>query len=143
MHSLSSSSNQLFQSIKVWLDKSFLQTTKGGGEILTSLENANIASIIEKLPVENSIFWTRAATTVAASISKKQNETCNEMQHDHILVKVELDKFVEFVNDFSSLTNSSCDKSNSNLINFVKNVKKNAQVTQITFLVPGFKQYFK
>ena len=72
MHSSSSSSNQLLQSVKVWLDKSFLQTTKGGGEILTSLENANIASIIEKLPVENSIFWTRAATTVTAAISKKQ-----------------------------------------------------------------------
>ena len=47
------------KNVKIWLDKCFIQTTKGSGELLTNLEKLNIDSIIEKLPVENSIFWTR------------------------------------------------------------------------------------
>ena len=143
MHSSTSSSNQLLQSVKVWLDKSFLQTTKGAGEILTCLENANVASIIEKLPVENSIFWTRSSSSSSTATKKQQqNDAQDETQHDHILVKVECDKFVEYVNEFGS-SSSSDDKANSELINYVKSIKRNAQVSQITFLVPGFKQYFK
>jgi hypothetical protein len=56
------------QSVKVWFDKNFLQT-KGAGEILTNLEKINVISIIEELPVKNSIFWTRFDN----NISKEKN----------------------------------------------------------------------
>ena len=52
------------QSVKVWLDKHFLQT-KGAGEILTNLEKLNMTAIIEDLPVTNSIFWTRSDTNIS------------------------------------------------------------------------------
>lgn len=51
------------QSVKVWLDKNFLQI-KGAGEILTNLEKLSVQSIIEVLPVSNSIFWTRSDTNI-------------------------------------------------------------------------------
>lgn len=51
------------QAVKVWIDKKFLQT-KGAGEILTNLEKLNAQSIIEDLPVSNSIFWTRSDTNI-------------------------------------------------------------------------------
>jgi hypothetical protein len=47
------------QIVKVWIDKTFLQKTKGSGEILTNLENNNITTIIDSLPINESIFWTR------------------------------------------------------------------------------------
>ena len=128
-------SNGSLSSVKVWLDKTFLQTTKGAGEILTSLENANVTSIIEKLPVENSIFWTRTNT----STTTKNDLTSSETQHDHILVKVECDTFADYVSEHCE----SSDKRTSNLMKYVNCIKKNAQVSQITFLLPGFKQYFK
>ena len=74
---------------------------------------------------------------------QQQNEQ-DETQHDHILVKVECDKFVEYVNEFGCCGNGGVnDKTMSELIKHVKSIKKNAQETQVTFLVPGFKQYFK
>ena len=119
------------QSVKVWLDKNFLQTAKGAGEILTNLEKLNITSIIEKLPVDNSILWTRYNSTV------KQDTA--EVQHDHILVKIECEQFVDYASEHLSCE----DRSNSNLIRYVNNIKTSAQISQITFLIPGFKQYFK
>ena len=29
-------------SVKIWIDKNFIQSTKGSGEVLTNLEKANI-----------------------------------------------------------------------------------------------------
>jgi hypothetical protein len=51
------------QAVKVWLDKKFLQA-KGAGEILTNLEKLNAHSIIDDLPVCDSIFWTRSDTNI-------------------------------------------------------------------------------
>jgi hypothetical protein len=155
----SSSSSSLLQLVKVWLDKSFLQTTKGAGEILTCLENANVATIIEKLPVENSIFWTRSSSSSSSKKADQNNKDIdNESQHDHILVKVDCDSFVEYVNEFCGDDEDengsgggggggggggNVMRLNSELVKYVRSVKRNAQVTQVTMLVPGFKQFFK
>lgn len=116
--------------VKVWLDKTLLQSTKGSGELLTSLEKLNVNTIIEKLPVDNSIFWTRKSSNL-------KDTSDQETQHDHILVKIDLDKFLELVTQFS-LNEPSID-----LINFISGIKKSAQVTQVSLLIPGFKAYFK
>ena len=131
MSSSSSASNSASQSVKVWLDKNFLQTAKGAGEILTHLEKANITSIIEALPVENSVLWTRCA-------SAAKNDT-TEVQHDHILVKVEWEQFVEYAGEHLQCA----DRNNSGLVKYVNSIKAKAQVGEITFLIPGFKQFFK
>lgn len=59
------------QQCKVWIDKNLIQSTKGVGELLTHLEKANTATIIEKLPVENSIFWTRCNTALSKEDKNK------------------------------------------------------------------------
>jgi len=150
---MQSSSSSLLQLVKVWLDKGFLQTTKGAGEILTCLENANVAAIIEKLPVENSIFWTRSSSLSSSKKADQNNKDADttESQHDHILVKVECDAFVDYVSEFcgddedenGSGGGGDTMRSNSELVKYVRSVKRNAQVTQVTMLVPGFKQFFK
>ena len=50
------------QQCKVWIDNNLTKSKKGIGELLTDLEKSNITTIIEKLPVENSILWTRCDT---------------------------------------------------------------------------------
>jgi hypothetical protein len=151
---MQSSSASLLQLVKVWLDKGFLQTTKGAGEILTCLENANVAAIIEKLPVENSIFWTRSSSSSKKADQNNKDVDTTESQHDHILVKVECDAFVEYVSEFcgddedeNGSGGGGCGgdtmRLNSELVKYVRSVKRNAQVTQVTMLVPGFKQFFK
>lgn len=122
-------SDKQITGVKVWLDKNFLQTTKGSGELLTNLEKLNITTIIEKLPVDNGIFWTRK--------SSNSKNALDETQHDHILVKLDLDNFIDHLHSFYSSSTSN------SLLDLVQNVKKNAQVTQVTLLVPGFKQFFK
>lgn len=59
------------QQCKVWIDKTLVQSTKGIGELITNMEKSNIATIIEKLPVENSIFWTRSDTTFSKEDKNK------------------------------------------------------------------------
>ena len=61
------------------------------------------------------------------------------MQHDHILVRLETDQFLEYVNDF---LNSESTTTNA-LVSFVQNIKDKAQVTQITLLIQNFKQFLK
>lgn len=112
--------------VKVWIDKDFLQSTKGSGELLTSLEKANVSTIIEKLPVGNSILWTRV-------------DGGEETQHNHILVKMETDVFVDHVAEF--LTAS--DKSNNSLSVFLSDVKSKSQVDSVTLLINQFKQHYK
>ncbi|CAF1021393.1 unnamed protein product, partial [Brachionus calyciflorus] len=112
--------------VKVWIDKNFLSTTKGSGELLTNLEKLNIQTIIEKLPVENGIFWTRKS-----SMSKELSN--QETQHDHLVVKIDLENLIEYLHE------DSLDK----LISFVRKCKKSAQVTQMTLIVPGFKTFQK
>lgn len=131
---------KMTQSVKVWLDLNFISTTKGAGEVLTNLENLNISPIIEKLPLANSIFWTRCNSNIDTKKDKNsshQSTSNAEVQHDHIIVKVEIDTFVEYVNDY--LLNQC---SNS-LIAFIDEIKEKAQVTQITLLIPSLKQYLK
>lgn len=112
--------------VKVWIDKDFLQSTKGSGELLTCLEKANVTTIIEKLPVSNSILWTRV-------------DAAEETQHNHILVKMETDAFVDHVAEFMNL-----EKRHSNSLTvFLAEIKKKAQVDSVTFLVNQFKQYYK
>lgn len=120
------------QAVKVWLDKNFLQA-KGAGEILTNLEKLNVHTIIEDLPVKASIFWTRSDTNIG------KDKQLNEVQHDHILVRLETDQFLEYVNDF---LNSESTTTNA-LVSFVQNIKDKAQVTQITLLIQNFKQFLK
>lgn len=119
-------SERLFCGVKVWIDKHFIQGTKGAGELLTNLEKSSIQTIIEQLPVENGIFWTRK--------SSNSKEPCHqETQHDHLIVKIDLDNFIEKVS-----SEKLCD-----LISFVKWSKQSAQVTQMTLVVPGFKSFQK
>jgi hypothetical protein len=127
------------QSVKVWLDINFISSTKGAGEVLTNLENLNINPIIEKLPVANSIFWTRCNSSID---TKKDKSNCrptsnNEVQHDHIIVKIEIEAFIEHINDYLS------NQSNNSLIAFIDEIKQKSQVTQITLLIPSLKQYLK
>jgi len=120
------------QSVKVWFDKNFFQT-KGAGEILTNLEKLNVQSIIEDLPVSNSIFWTRSDTIIS------KDKQLNEVQHDHILIKIDLDAFLLLANDF--LTNDSI--GNNQLTTFIEDIKKKAQISQVTLLINSFKQHLK
>ena len=123
------------QSAKVWFDINFIQSTKGAGEVLTHLEKSNVPTIIEKLPIENSIFWTRNSSVISSSKLDQNNET----QHDHIVVKLELDSFTKYLLEFNQVD----DKSDSSLAKLVQSIKKKAQVTQVTLLVPGLKAYLK
>ncbi len=111
------------QSVKVWLDKAFLQT-KGAGELLTSLEKANVQSIIDDLPVADSIFWTRCDTTLT------KDKQLNQVQHDHILIRLDKDAFI---NHISAHT----------LPQYLATIKHKAQVAQVTLLIHNFKQYLK
>ena len=120
------------QQCKVWIDKNLIQSTKGIGELLTNLEKANTATIIEKLPVENSIFWTRC-------YSSMNKEDKNEEQHDHILVKLDIEQLTEYLNDF----NSASDSKNNSFYHYITQIKRNAQVTHITLLVQNFKSFLK
>ena len=58
---------EMAQAVKVWLDKGFLKA-KGSGELLTNLEKNSIQVIIESLPIENSIFWTRVANSKPSKV---------------------------------------------------------------------------
>ncbi len=111
------------QSVKVWLDKSFLQT-KGGGELLTSLEKASVQTIIDNLPVADSIFWTRCDNALT------KDKQLNQVQHDHILIKLDKDAFINHV-------------SSNDLLDYLAGVKVKAQVSQVTLLIQNFKQYLK
>lgn len=110
--------------VKVWIDKNFIQETKGAGELLTNLEKCNVQTIIEKLPVENGIFWTRKSS----NLKELSHE---ETQHDHLIVKLELNNFIEKLINFSDL------------IRLVRISKNSAQVTQMSLIVPGFKSFQK
>jgi hypothetical protein len=128
------------QSVKVWLDINFISTTKGAGEVLTNLENLNISPIIEKLPLANSIFWTRCNSNIDTKKDKNNSSQLtsnNEVQHDHIIVKLESDTFIEYVNDYLS------NQSSNSLIKFIDDIKQKAQVSQITLLISSLKQYLK
>lgn len=57
------------------------------------------------------------------------------MQHDHILIRMDLDKFCAHVDDY-------CDGSSA-LFDFIGQVKARAQVTKCTLLIQGFKQLVK
>ena len=134
------------QSVKVWLDKNFIQNTKGSGEILTQLENMNTTTIIDALPVEQSIFWTRSNVTDISDKKKNAGAAAatsaavvDEVQHDHILVKLELTAFVELV--AAHLAEPS--NKHNPLRQFIARIKQRAQVTQLTLLVPDFKSYYK
>ena len=106
--------------VKIWLDKDLLQSTKGSGELLTCLEKLSVPTIIEKLPVSHSIFWTRTSP---------QNES-HETQHDHILVQLECDCFI--------------DKLNARTLNeFVLDIKQRARVNSVSLLVAHFKTFYK
>jgi hypothetical protein len=61
------------------------------------------------------------------------------VQHDHILVKLESETFIEYLTDF----NSSLSPETSNLCQYIKKIKNEAQITQITFLIPSFKSILK
>lgn len=119
-------SDKLYSGVKVWIDKNFIQNTKGAGELLTNLEKSSIQTIIEKLPVENGIFWTRKS-------SNSKDMSNQETQHNHLLVKIEINSFVEKL----SSTNFT------DLIKFVRNSKQNAQVSQMSLIVAGFKSFQK
>ena len=62
-----------------------------------------------------------------------------EVQHDHILVRLDLDVFLEYVGDFVT---SESPNSNA-LTSFVRSVKVKAQVNQVTLLVQNFKQHLR
>jgi hypothetical protein len=61
------------QNCKVWIDNSLIQSTKGIGELLTNMEKENITTIIEKLPIENSIFWTRSDKVMSKDEKNRVN----------------------------------------------------------------------
>ena len=123
------------QQCKVWIDNNLVKSTKGIGELLTHMEKENITTIIEKLPVENSIFWTRSSKVMSKD---KQNQN-DEVQHDHILVKLETEAFLDYLTDF----NSNQSPAASNLCRYIGKVKTDAKITQITFLIPNFKSVLK
>jgi hypothetical protein len=124
--------NKKISGVKVWLDKDFLQNTKGSGELLTCLEKHSVTTIIENLPVSKSIFWTRNATV---------NTHCvEEAQHDHIMVKIECEKFAEYASEYRS--SDEC-REMSNLVTFLNRIKSKANVNRITLLIQNFKQYCK
>jgi hypothetical protein len=116
----------------------FISTLTGAGEILTNLENQNITTIIDQLPVSNSIFWTRCNPNID---TKKDKETggSSEVQHDHIIVKIEIDSFLEHVQDYLADSGNKYNK----LAKLIAEIKQKAQVTQVTLLLPGFKQFLK
>nr|QNH68100.1 crossover junction endonuclease EME1 isoform x2 [Brachionus koreanus] len=120
-------SDKVYSGVKVWIDKNFIQNTKGAGELLTNMEKSSIQTIIEKLPVENGIFWTRKPS------NSKEMSNNQETQHNHLIVKIDLDSFVEKLSSANF----------ANLIQFVKSSKQNAQVTQMSLIVPGFKSFQK
>lgn len=62
-----------------------------------------------------------------------------EVQHDHILVKIDIDAFLQLANDF--LTSDSA--GNNLLTSFIDDIKKKAQISQITLLINNFKQHLK
>ena len=61
------------QTVKVWLDKNFL-AAKGSGELLTTFEKSNIQTIIENLPIENSIFWTRVKSSKSTKVRRRRRK---------------------------------------------------------------------
>lgn len=123
-------------SVKVWIDKNFIQT-KGSGEVLTSLEKQNTTTIIEQLPVVNSIFWTRAASLDKTKVVDEQ------VQHDHILVKIETDTFINYLNEFKLNYDNLTEYNQNELIKYVKECKLKAQVNHISFIIPNFNQFIK
>lgn len=125
-------SEKQYAGVKIWIDKDFLQSTKGAGELLTQFEMNKITSIIEKLPVSNSLFWTR----VDPGQVKSSASTENEIQHDHALVRVDWEFFLDGVADYLAGNGQI-------LIDFLDNVKRSAQVTNVTLLMHNFKQNMK
>lgn len=124
---MSQQAQQTLSGVKIWIDRDFLQTTKGAGEMLTLLQANNVNCIIDKLPVRNSLFWTRC--------EGKSNE--DEVQHDQILVRVDWDFLIDSAADF--LANRSA----SQLGQFIDSIKTSSQCTQITFLIFEFKRNWK
>lgn len=118
------SDKQSFAGVKIWIDKNFLQTTKGAGEMLTCLETSNVNCIIEKLPVVNSLFWTR--------VDGKE-----ETQHDHILVRIDWEFFLDAATDFVASPDAN------SLLKFLDTIKSSSQCTQVTLLVFEFKKNLK
>ena len=141
------------QQCKVWIDKNLISSTKGIGELLTDLEKSNVTTIIEKLPVDNSILWTRCDTSMSKEDKTKVKNLyltkmklfyshllqLNEVQHDHILVKIEIENIIEYITDFHLNSNPE----NSNISSCIKSVKNDAQVSQITFLILNLKALIK
>jgi hypothetical protein len=124
---MSATTDKKISGVKVWLDKELLQKTKGGGELLTLFEKYNVPTIIEQLPVSDSIFWTRSAS----------NGSADDVQHHHILIKLENSAFIEYLLDYSNP-----EITNPKLKLFLSEIKTKA-VTDITFLISNFKQYYK
>jgi hypothetical protein len=120
-----SSSDKKISGVKIWIDKDFLQTTKGTGELLTLLENYNVSTIIEQLPIRNSIFWTRSP--LSGSI---------DIQHHHALIKIELLTFIDYFNDYYNLT-----VNNSKFNTFLRDMKTN-KILSVTLLINDFKDYY-
>lgn len=117
---------QQLTGVKVWIDKDFLQSAKGGGEMLTSLQTNNVNCIIDKLPVANSLFWTRTDARGA-----------DETQHDHILVRVEWEFLIDSAHVYLT------DRRASELARFIQTIKTNSQCHLITFLIFDFKRNWK
>jgi hypothetical protein len=123
-------------SVKVWIDKNFIQT-KGSGEVLTSLEKQNTTTIIEQLPVENSIFWTRPASLDKTKIDDEQ------VQHDHIIVKMEADTLINYLNEFKLNYDNLTEYNQNELVKYVRECKLKAQVNYISFIIHNFNQFIK
>ena len=123
---MSQQAQQQLTGVKVWIDKDFLQSAKGGGEMLTSLQTNNVNCIIDKLPVANSLFWTRTDVRGA-----------DETQHDHILVRIDWEFLLE--NAAGYLAN----RATSELARVIQSIKTNSQCNHVTFLVFDFKRNWK
>ena len=63
----------------------------------------------------------------------------SEVQHNHILVKFEIEKFTELLADF----HSNPDNASNRLLDLINEVKMKAKVTEVTLLVHNFKSFMK
>ena len=63
----------------------------------------------------------------------------NEVQHDHILIKIENDCFLQHLSDYIGNSNTK----NNSLSQFIHEIKHKAQVSQVTLLIQNFKQFLK